>query len=77
MEQSEKHFNTLLFCGFEKSTKNKVHRGLRGSSPLDTSNRIYPVEFLSEATSFPQDKQSTVVKRCIFAPFEKGSEDTT
>ena len=35
MEQSEKHFNTLLFCGFEKSTKNKVHRGLRGSSPLD------------------------------------------
>lgn len=35
MEQSEKHFNTLLFCGFEKSTKNKVHRGLRGSSPLE------------------------------------------
>lgn len=29
------HFNTLLFCGFEKSTKNKVHRGLRGSSPLE------------------------------------------
>ena len=35
MEQSEKHFNTLLFCGFEKSTKNKVHRSLRGSSPLE------------------------------------------
>ena len=35
MEQSEKHFNTLLFCGFEKSTKSKVHRGLRGSSPLE------------------------------------------
>lgn len=35
IEQSEKHFNTLLFCGFEKSTKNKVHRGLRGSSPLE------------------------------------------
>ncbi|MHB0739747.1 hypothetical protein [Peptostreptococcus stomatis] len=34
-EQREKHFNTLLFCGFEKSTKNKVHRGLRGSSPLE------------------------------------------
>ena len=33
--QSEKHFNTLLFCGFEKSTKSKVHRGLRGSSPLE------------------------------------------
>ena len=35
MAQSEKHFNTLLFCGFEKSKKSKVHRGLRGSSPLE------------------------------------------
>ena len=35
MAQREKHFNTLLFCGFEKSTKSKVHRGLRGSSPLE------------------------------------------
>ena len=34
-EQREKPFNTLLFCGFEKSTKNKVHRGLRGSNPLE------------------------------------------
>ena len=58
MEQSEKHFNTLLFCGFEKSIKSKVRRGLRGSSPLDNSNRIYPVEFLSEATSFPQERKA-------------------
>ena len=33
--QSEKHFNTLLFCGFEKSTKKQSPQGLRGSSPLE------------------------------------------
>ena len=35
MEQSEKLFKTLLFCGFEKSTISKVLRGLRGSRPLE------------------------------------------
>ena len=30
MEQSEKHFNALLFCGFEKSTKKQSSQGFKG-----------------------------------------------
>ena len=57
MEQSEKHFNTLLFCGFEKSTKSKVHRGLRGSSPLEQIKMLQRFYFLSGAISFPQERK--------------------
>lgn len=57
-------------------TQRKVHMGSRESSTIYNSKWIYPFEFLSGEIGFPQELKSTVVKRCIFAPFEKGSEDT-
>ena len=46
--KKEKYFAFLLIF---KIYKNKVHRGLRGSSLLNNSKRIYSFEFLSEACS--------------------------
>ena len=67
---------TLCFFIALEAHKKQSPQGFKGSSPLYNSKWIYPFEFLERSDRLSAGTQSTECSRCIFAPFEKGSEDT-